>query len=156
MPRMYRVLFSGVSVSAAQDLVSILGATGKVCRIIKAWAKCVQTSAPTDQQLQFRCRVLPATVTPGSGGGAFTPAKVDPGDAAASFTARINDTTPATTNGTAVIHDTGGENVKAGYEMYFPEKPPVGPSQSFVFELLGAPSGTLTMSGGLLVEEIGG
>lgn len=155
MGRIYRVTFANVSVSAAQDLVGIIGATGKVCRLLRAWANVVQTTAPTDQQLRFRVRVLPATVTAGSGGSAATTAKTDPGDAAASFTARTNDTTGQTTNSTAVVHDERGENVKAGYDNYFPERPPIGPTSGCVFELLSTPAGTLTMSGGMLVEEIG-
>lgn len=155
MPRKYRVLFEDVSVSAAQDLVGIIGATGKMVRILRCWVNEVGTTAPADQQLKLRVRVLPATVTAGTGGSSYTPAKVDPGDAAATFTARINDTGKATTNSTAVIHDEGGCNVKAGYDQYFPEKPPVGPTSGAVFELLSTPSGTLKLSGGMLVEEEG-
>ncbi len=155
MARKYRILFENVSVSAAQDLVGIIGATGKMVRLLRCWVNDVDTTAPTDQQLRLRVRILPATVTAGSGGGAFTPAKVDPGDAAATFTARINDTTGQTTSGTAVIHDVGGCNVKGGYDQYFPEKPPIGPTSGAVFELLSTPSGTLKLSGGMLVEEEG-
>jgi hypothetical protein len=155
MPRTYRVTFEDVSVSAAQDLVLVVGATGKLVRIIKAWVGEGSTTAPTDQQLKLRCRYLPATVTNGSGGGAGALAKLDQGDAAASITARINDTTKATTSGTAVVLDEAGVNVKAGYETYFTQRPTVPASTAFVFELLSTPSGTLKLSGGVEVEEMG-
>lgn len=159
MPRQYRVTFggsTGVSVSQAQDLLQIKGASGKIVRVVKVWAKATDTTLPTAQMLQFRCRFLPATVTDGSGGSSPTPQKVDPGDAAASFTAKANNTTQATTSGTAVELHNWGEHVYSGADESFPDRPPVGPSESFTFELLSTPSGTLHLSGGALVEEIGG
>lgn len=156
MPRRYRVTFEKVAVSAVQDLVTIIGATGKMLRIIRTWVDDADVTAPTNQQLALRCRFLPATVTNGSAGSAPTPQKLDPGDAAASFTARANDTTKATTSGTAVILEENSANVFAGWDFMWPTPPPVGPSQAFVMELITAPSGTLTLSGGIEVEEIGG
>lgn len=156
MPRQYRVTFEDVAVSAAQDLLQIKGASGKIVRIVKVWWGATNTTAPTAQQIKWRCRYLPATVTDGSGGGSATIGKVDPGDSAASFTALANNTSKATTNGTASVIHEGGDHVYAGGMESFPDKPPVGPSESFVFELLSTPTGTLNMSGGALVEEIGG
>jgi len=156
MARQYKVTFEGVAVSAAQDLVQINGAAGKMVRIIRAWVGATDTSLPTAQMLQTRCRYLPATVTNGSGGTSPTPAKTDPGDAAASFTALANNTTKATTNGTAVVWDERGDHIYSGVESSFPERPPIGPSESFVFELLSTVSGTVHLSGGVLVDEIGG
>jgi hypothetical protein len=156
MPRQYRITFEQVAVSAAQDLIEIKGAAGKVVRILKVWWGATDTTTPTGQQLSFRCRYLPATVTDGSGGSTPTPQKTDPGDAAASLTALTNNTTKATTSGTAVILEERGDYVLSGGEYPFPDRPPIGPSEAFVFELLSTPSGTLHLSGGALVEEIGG
>jgi hypothetical protein len=156
MSRQYDVNFENVLVSAAQDLVQIKGAAGKMLRIRRARVAAVDTTAPTNQQLRLRCRFLPATVTDGSGGSTPTPQKLDPGDAAASFTALANNTTPATTNGTALVVETNGMGIYGGYDYEFPVPPVVGPPESFVFELLGAPTGTVHLSGGVRVEEIGG
>lgn len=160
MGRIYRVTFENVTVSAAQDLVQITGATGKMMRICRAWVGSTNTTAPTDQQIRLRCRFLPATVTVGSGGTTgITPSKNDPGDAAcSSTTCATNNTTPATTNGTAVVLDTAGVNIKAGYDMswFGQNRPPIGPSEAFVFELLSTVSGTVAMSGGVEFEETGG
>lgn len=156
MPRIYRVPFEAVSVSAPQDLIQITGAAGKIVRPIRAWVKATDTTLPTAQMLQTRCRFLPATVTAGSGGSTPTIAKNDPGDAGASFTALANNTTKATTGGTAVVIDEGGDHIYSGYDVAFSNRPPVGPSEAFVFELLSTVSGTVHLSGGVEVEEIGG
>jgi hypothetical protein len=155
MSRFYRVTFSGVSVSAAQDLLQIKGATGKTLRIHRVWAGATNTTIPTAQQIQTRCRLLPATVTDGSGGSTPTPQKTDQGDAAATFTTLANSTTKATTSGTAVVIEDRGDHLFSGVDIAFPDRPTVAAGQSFVFELLSTVSGTVNLSGGAIVEEIG-
>ena len=158
MPRVYRVMFTGVTVSAAQDLVQITGATGKMMRILRAWVGCPDTTLATGQDLSLRCRFLPATVTVGSGGTTgITPSKNDPGDAAcSSTTCATNNTTKATTSGTAVVLDADACHLFQGYNKRFESPPTIGPSEGFVFELLSTVSGTVTLSGGVELEEIGG
>lgn len=156
MPRPYEVTFENVLVSAAQDLVTILGATGKICRILRAWVTSVDTTLVTSQQIQLRGRFLPATLTAGSGGTTPTPRPTDPGDAAASFTAHVNDTTKTTTSGTATTLEENGCHLYQGFDKTFARPPIVGPSEAFVFELLSTVSGTVHMSGGVEVEEMGG
>lgn len=155
MPRTYNVTFSGVAVAAPQDLVQVKGATGKMLRVLRQWISATDTTAPTAQQLQLRARLLPATVTDGSGGSTPTPQKTDQGDAAATFTALANSTTKATTSGTAVVLEENGCHVFGGYDFSFLRPPTVAVSTSFVFELLSTPTGTLHLSGGVTVEEIG-
>jgi hypothetical protein len=155
MPREYEVTFEDVAVSAAQDLLQIKGGTGKMLRILSVNVGSTDTTAPTSQQIKLRCRFLPTTVTDGSGGTTPTPAAIDPGDAAATFTAKANNTTKATTSGTAVVLKEAGAHIAAGWEWGFIKPPVVGPSQSFVFELLSTVSGTVHLSGGATVEEIG-
>lgn len=156
MPRVYSVTFEEVAVSAAQDLVQIKGASGKTLRILRAWWGATDTTLPTSQQVSTRGRFLPATVTDGSGGSSPTPRKFDPGDAAASFTALANNTTPASTNGTATILLERGDHIYAGMSHSFRNPPVIGPSESFVFELLSTVTGTVHLSGGVEVEETGG
>lgn len=156
MPREYTVTFENVAVTAAQDLFQIIGASGKILRILRVAVGATDTSIPTSQQVRIRCRFLPATVSNGSGGSAPTPQPLDAGDAAASFTAKANSTSQATTGGTAVVLETLGANLYAGYDYAFPKPPIVGPSESFTFELLSTVSGTVHLSGTCLVEEYGG
>ena len=156
MPRTYSVTFEEVACTAAQDLVQIKGAAGKMLRILRQYVALTDTSPPTNQQFALRSRFLPATVSDGSGGTTPTPRPFDPGDAAASFTALANSTSKATTNGTATILEENGANSFAGYDYMFPRPPVIGPSESFVFELLAATTGTPHLSGGVIVEEMGG
>ena len=157
MARQYAVTFEKISVSGTQDLFQIIGASGKMLRIKSVSLSDVDATAPsTNMQLALRCRYLPATVTNGSGGGTPAIGKMDPGDAAASFTALSNNTTKATTSGTVAILLEDGCNIYAGYSYPFPAPPVVGPSESFVFELITAPPSGVTLNGTVLVEEIGG
>ena len=157
MPRVYRVTFEAVAVSAAQDLVGVYGATGKMCRILRAWVGATDTTLVTAQALSIKCQFLPATVTAGTGGTtSATVSKLDPGDVAASATARTNNTTPATTSGTAVVLDEQGVHIYSGYDNSFRNPPLVGPSQAFTFGLLSTVSGTVHLSGGVEFEELGG
>lgn len=156
MARVYSVNFDNVAVTAAQDLIQVKGAAGKMLRILRQWVTATDTSVPTSQMIRGRSRFLPATVTDGSGGSTPTPQKLDAGDAAASFTALANNTTQATTTGTGLIVETWGAHIYSGYDYAFPRPPVVGPSESFTFELESTVSGTVHLSGGVLVEEIGG
>lgn len=156
MGRIYRVSFEEVAVTAAQDLVQITGAAGKMVRILRRWVGATDTTLPTAQMLALRERFLPATVTNGSGGTTPTVAKNDPGDAAASATALVNDTTKATTSGTAVVLGEIGVHINNGYDEWCLNPPLVGPSEAYVFELLSTVSGTVHLSGGVEFEEIGG
>jgi hypothetical protein len=157
MSRRYTVVFESVATTAAQDLIQVKGASGKVLRILRAWWGCTNTTLATSQSISTRCSYLAATVTDGSGGTTPTPRKMDPGDAAASFTALANNTTPATSSGKVTL-DESGDHLYNGYRSGWSEKsaPVVGPSESFAMELLSTPSGTVNLSGGVEVEEIGG
>ncbi len=158
MPRIYRVTFNNITVSAAQDLVQIVGpSAGKLIRVLRAWVACPDVTLATGQDLQLRCRYLPATVTIGSGGTTgITPSKNDQGDAAcSSTTCATNNTVVATTNGTAVLIDADGCHLYQGWNKRFDNPPAVNPSTAFVFELLSAVSGTVKLSGGVEIQEEG-
>ena len=156
--RVYIVTFENVSVSAAQDLLQIKGAAGKTVKIRRHWCGPTNTSLVTAQGLSFRSRFLPATVSDGSGGSSPTPQPTDPGDTAASFTAKANNTSKATTSGTASVLYENGLHAYQGDNWSYPGdgRPTVGPSESFVYELLSTVSGTVNLSGGVEVEESGG
>lgn len=156
--RIYTVSSTNVSVSAAQDLCQVIGAAGKTVRIRRLFVGATNTTLVTAQALSLRCRYLPVTVSNGSGGSSPSFLPVDPGDAAASVTAKANNTTPATTNGTAVILENWGVHIFAGLDFTFPAdgRPVIGPSESFVFELLSTVVGTVNLSMTVEVEETGG
>lgn len=155
MPRVYTASFKNVTISAAQDLISLKGSSGKVCRLRRAWLQMNDTTLQTAQGLRLNTKYASATFTAGSGGSAPTPRPLDPGDAAASFTARANDTTPGTTSGAFVdLAPSGGHNY-GGYDFAFRDGPAFGLNEAVVFELLSTVSGTCNFSGGTEVEEYG-
>lgn len=158
MPREYQVTFDAVLVSAAQDLVFIPGATGKMIRILHRWVGATDTTLVAAQSLQLRERFLPATVTAGTGGTTgITPGKTDPGDAACSVTtAGTNNTGKATTSGTAIVLWSNGVHIWNGYDDELDVPYPIGPSEAYVFELESTVSGTVHLSGGVAIEETGG
>lgn len=155
MARRYIVSFEQVTVTAAQDFVTIIGGTGKACRIIRQWWGCTDTVLATGQNLSVRGRLLPATVSAGSGGSTPTPRPLDGGDAAAVFTAHTNDTSKTTSSGTVRILEENGSHLFAGYALSYPAPPIVEPTAAYVFELLSTVSGSITISGGVEVEELG-
>lgn len=155
MPRVYTAGFKFVTVSAAQDLVSLKGSTGKVCQLRRAWLQMNDTTLQTAQGLRLNVKYGSATVTQGSGGSTPTPRPVDPGDAAASFTAHANDTTPATTSGAFVdINADGGHNY-GGFDKTWKDGPYFGLNEGVIFELNSTVTGTCNFSGGAEVVETG-
>jgi hypothetical protein len=155
MSRIYSVTFENVAVSAAQDLVQVIGASNKVLRILRRWVGSTDTTIATAQMIRLRERYLPATVTNGSGGTSATPVAHDPGDAAAVFTAKVNNTTQATTSGTAQQIYATGVHIFNGFDDIHDDPPIIGPGASYTFELLSTVSGTVHLSGGVEVEELG-
>lgn len=158
MARQFQLLMPPTAVSAVQDLFFFPGATGKLYRILRHWIGVADTTLATGQGLSLRSRLLPAAVTAGTGGttGA-TPTKVDPGSPTCSVTtAGLNNTTKATTSGTAVLLYSNGVHLFQGDNYFYPEDTLIAAGEAFVFEILGAPSGTVTLAGGLLVAEMGG
>lgn len=157
MSRTYTCVTENVSLTAAQDLAQIKNASGsnKMLRIKRCEFNVTDSSPAASQMLRFRARLLPATVTDGSGGTTPTPQPLDHGDVAATFSALMNNTTQATTSGTASVLWADGAFLLSGVDEVFIQPPTVAPAQSFVFELLNAPTGTVHGSTTITVEEIG-
>lgn len=155
MGRMYSASFSGVSVSAAQDLFELAAAAGVAVVIHEVHIS--QDASETSEQLPFTIKRIPATVTSGSGGSTPTPRKMAPGDAAAASTVEANNTTRATSSGTIETIRRMSENILNGFHIVCtPEtRIVVPPSGTIVVGLETAPGAALTMSGELIFEEIG-
>lgn len=155
MPRVYTASFKNVTISAAQDLISLKGSTGKVCQLRRVWLAMNDTTLQTAQGLRLNTKYASATITLGSGGSAPTPRPLDPGDSAASFTARANDTTPGTTSGSFTdLVPSGGHNY-GGCDWSFKDGPYFGLNEGVVFELNSTVSGTCNYSGGAEAVEMG-
>lgn len=130
--------FDGVSLAAVQDLFEVRPAANRMCVL----ERCVLTpdSSEVNQQLKVKVRVLPATVTPGSGGSGGTVSVWDAHDSAPGYTAAVNNTTQASTSGTA--KEIGPESFpsQGGFEFNQGEDgPPFYNGEALVISLTEAP-----------------
>jgi hypothetical protein len=154
MSREYSVQFNNVSVSAAQDLISVFSGASMAFEVHSL--QIGQITATAIGNLRISLKRLPATVTAGSGGTTPTPQKLNFGDSAATVTAHANDTTQATTSGTSSTLLSDIFNVVNGYQWIFPpdDRPVFQPSQAAVLSLDTAPGAAETMSGTMVIAEI--
>lgn len=155
--RMFKATFNDVAVAAAQDLFYIkAGATQPVL------LHSVQLSQKTltaweGKNLRFQYKT--GSVTAGSGGTSVTPRGSDAGGmaAAAAMTVRANDTTGATA--TTTTDEWSEEWVFTNGFLWVPADPRgrilIKPTDGLVIRLDTAPSGSMTASGSLELEEIG-
>ena len=153
MSRIFKVSFSGVSVAAAQDLFGIYAGTVKAFEVLEFTLG--QITAVTVGNLRITGKILPATVTTGSGGsaGVLNPTSID--RTAATISARVNDTTQASTSGTAEIVHADAYNPINGYQWKWrPGTLVIEPNQAFIMSLDTAPSGTQVTNGHLTVGEL--
>jgi len=154
MGRFYTVSIDAVAVSATQDLFGLLATSGMAFKVHSLYLG--QKTLTTAEMKQITVRRNPATATVGSGGSAATPRPHVPGDAAATVTARINDTTPQTTNGTqAILYADVWHFLNGLIWMPAPEQRPIiKPSEGLAVNMATAPSGSMTVSGSLVIEEL--
>lgn len=155
MSGIYTVQFSGVAVTAGQDLFDLVAASGKPI-VILGW-EIGQTSDVGDAEEEILLLAFKSGQT-SSGSGGTTPAKVatDSTSAAAGFTAAANNTTKAS-GGTIVTHWSGPWNVRMPHEkVWTPEQQMImAASRRCTLELVNAPVDSLTVCGTIWVQEIG-
>lgn len=160
MGRMYTAQFSAVAVTAAQDLFEIAAPADAVV-VIHEWG-IFQTSDVGDAQeeiLRLETTRGVGAVTSGTGGTAPTAQPIQDGDAAFGGTVEVNNTTRmAAGSGTLETLAQHGWNVRVPFEkIYTPQQMPViSPSNRWTLALPGAPLDSLTVSGYVVFEEIGG
>jgi hypothetical protein len=164
MGRFYVVTFENKTVVAAVDLVTIPGVANKTLRIHRCWFGHGTSTLAAAQGLRVLCKHLGATVTLGTGGsyavGTITPSKLDQNDAACSLTtARTNDSTDgggsrSSTSGTSTNILATGVHLFQGFDHDFGGRVQIASGTAFVMGLEAAVSGTVTLSGGVLLEEV--
>lgn len=155
--RIYSATFSAVAVSAVQDFFEILVGSGVVC-VLHRVTITQQTEEGDAQDEMLRCSIFRVTGAPtsGSGGSTATARPFQQGDAAAGLTVEINNTTQLS-GGTSVVLASEGWNVRAGWDWYpAPEdRPSFQPSTRILVTLDEAPADAITMTGTVILEEIG-
>ena len=122
------------------------------------------TSPPWPYCSYNRCTPLEilrhdSDATTGSGGAAGLENPLDPGTAASGVVSETNNTTKVTGGTTTAIRLIAESfNVRAGHISIYPplERPIWSNGQFLTIELIKTPADSLTMSGYIVYEEIGG
>lgn len=155
MGKLYTVSFAAVAVTAQQDFFEINGSSTKLLCVHSI--RLTQSTDVGDAQAEgLALTLLRGHSTSGSGGSAPTPTPMEPNQGASSFTAEVNNTTIAST-GTAVTYYAWNWIIQAPFiEQFTPEERPwLEPSGRLVLRLSTTPADSITMSGTMVVEEIG-
>lgn len=151
--RMYTAVFEEVAVTAAQDLFEIVAPADSAV-VVHGFGVSQSSDAGDAASEQLNILVHRGS-TSGSAGSTPTPAPLSVGDAAFGGTVEANNTTQST-EGTQLWAECF--NVMAGLSVWFPPeaRPVISPSGRLIIELQTAPADSLTMSGWVVFEEIGG
>lgn len=161
MGRMYTAAFKSIAVTAAQDLFEITAPTDAVV-IIHNWmiSQATEVGDAAEEMLILTTNRGVGTVTSGSGGATVTPHPIADGDPAFGGTVERNNTTILAV-GTGTL-ETDLEvhlwNVRMPCQrIYTPEERPViSPGNRWTLESESTPADSVTVSGFVTFEEVGG
>lgn len=161
MGRMYTATFKDTAVTAAQDLFEIAGPSDATT-IIHSWtvSQKTETGDAAEEMLVITTNRGVGSVTSGSGGATVTPQPVSDGDAAYGGTVERNNTTILAV-GTGTLEtdlEVVAWNLRVPMTViYTPEtRPVISPSNRWTLELETAPADSVTISGTVVFEEVGG
>jgi hypothetical protein len=152
----YSVVFSSVAVTAQQDFFEYTAPSDAIAVIHSV--ELTQSTDVGDAAAEGLAILHKrgATVS-GSGGSTPTPAPLDFGYAAAGGVAKVNNTTKANT-GTIVTMHSSNWIIQSPY-LWLPTpeyRHILSPSQRYTIELGTTPADSITVSGTLIVEDVGG
>lgn len=160
MGRKYVANFEDVAITAAQDLFELAAASTSVVKIHKVTLmQSTDLGDSAEEILELETVRGDGGVTSGSGGSTLTPQPIDNGDAAPSATVESNNTTRMVAGtGTLDLLEKFGWNIRIPLEIiYAPEdRPTLTPGDRWTFSLNDAPADSITCSGSVTFEEIGG
>lgn len=159
MSRLYTAQFSAVAVTALQDLFEVVAPSDAVVKV-HSWSL-LQTSDVQDaaEEILRLETVRGVGATSGSGGSTPTAQPIEDGDSAFGGTVEANNTTRITAGGGSLeTLEQYGWNVRVPIEkIYTPEtRPVISPGNRWTLALPAGPADSLTMSGMVTFEEIGG
>lgn len=149
--RVYTTQIENVSVSAAQDIFSMISSASNGIRI--HWIQ-LGSNATAATPLRMRLKRGTATVTLGSGGTIPALAPVDAGDTkAVQSTVHANDTTPATTTGafTGIASFLWDTVLPFDFLPAPEDRPSCLTNQALILDMPA--SATLTLSGFIMWDE---
>lgn len=157
MSRIYKTLFSGVAVTAQQDLFEILAATAKTIKILRIeLSQSTEVGDAQEEGLSIKLTRGIGTVTSGSGGSTHTPQPIDDDDAASGATVEINNTTKMVAGtGSLEVLESWNWNVRVPFSMPLlpEERHVIAPGNRLTIELATTPADSITMSGVVTFQE---
>lgn len=158
--RLYTAQFNAVAVTAAQDLFEIVAPADAALKV-HDWTvfQTSDTGDAAEEILRLETVRGVGSVTSGSGGSTPTAQPIEDGDTAFGGTVEANNTTRmATGTGTLETLEQYGWNIRMPMEkIYTPEcRPVISPSNRWTLALPAAPADSITVSGNITFEEIGG
>ena len=155
MSRMYSVQFTQVAVTAQQDFFEIVApSTGAVVIHSIELSQSTEVGDAAEEGLSILWKS--GATTSGSGGSAPTAIPLDVGDTVYGGSVEVNNTTKASA-GTIVTHYAWDWNVRGEFvKIFTPEcRPILRASRRGTLELGTTPADSITVSGTLVMEEIG-
>jgi len=156
MGQIYDAIFSDIAVTLLQDLFEILAATDNAISV-HGWEIFQITDVGDAEEEILRIETVRGIGSTSSNGTAITPQPKEDGFAAAGATVERNGTTRMT-GGTLEILENFGWNIRIPLEkIYTPEaRPIITPGDRWTLSLPTGPLDSLTTSGKVTFEEIGG
>lgn len=156
MGRIYNLPIARTAVTVAVDIIEIVTAATHICVVHSIeLTQSTELGDAAEEQLQLSWKS--GQTTSGSGGGTgITPVPILLGDSAHGMTVENFNTTKATA-GTIVTHKVWDWNVRVPFIYIFtPEtRLVIPPSTRATFELVAAPTDSVTMGGQICLEIIG-
>lgn len=156
MSRVYSTCFDNVSISALQDVFSLKAGAANGIEIHQIDLSAGGVTAPAE--IRLRLKVIPATVTQGTGGSSPTVNPVDDGDTKASVsTVHANDvTTQATSSGTIKVLEAHQWNVLMPWQHLPPpeDRIIIQAGEAFVLDFPTAPGSATNVSGTIKWREL--
>jgi hypothetical protein len=151
--RIYTAQFTGVAVTAQQDLFEIAAGSAVPLTIHEIFLS-QSTEVGDAQEEGLSILLKQGATTTGSGGSAPTKVPRDVDDAASGATVAANNTTRAS-NGTIVTHETYNWNVRVPFQkIWTPETRPFAKgARRVTLELATTPADSITMSGFIVWSE---
>ncbi len=156
MGRIYTAQFTDVAVTAIQDLFELVAPSDAIVKVHDLHLSQKSDVGDAAEEI-LNIQLTSGHTTSGSGGSAVTPVAKEFGDPAFGGTCEANNTTQAV-SGTIVTHYSWDWNIRGPFDkVWTPETMPIlSPSRRMCVELPAAPADSITMSGTITFEEIGG
>lgn len=159
--RMYTAVFKDVAVTAAQDLFEVAGPSDAITVVHRILlTQSTETGDAAEEMMRLTTNRGVGAVTSGSGGATVTPQPVSDGDAAYGGTIERNNTTIMAVGSGTLESDLEAFawNIRVPFDLvWLPEfRPVISPGNRWTVELESAPADSVTVSGTVWFEEVGG